>query len=608
MNLRGLFETGGGRGLLVAAAVLLAVLDALLCARAALGRTGSWSFPIDDAYIYANYARALAAGQPFQYNPGEISGGVTGPAWMILTAAVQPLTALLGPAPAALAPAAVQAGDPTLALTAGRLYATAYLLGVLGLAAAACAVAWLAWECLRVQPGPVPAVVALLAGAFLLTDHNIIWAAYSGLELPLALALVPLVPATILHRMRSAECGIRNGDGAHKPSVSSPAMQSVEHTTQKASPLRIPHSALRIAFYAIPFLLPWVRPELAVIGAVGAGGLAWGAGRGRVAWRTAAVYSAALLAGLGSMSALFLIATGRPLPSSFYAKVAPFRLAELPAALLEWVAAHAWQPFALAACAALGVLLLAWSAVGSRQPALRQGRSALRTPALLPALCALAYFAAMLVALRWFGQQDRYILPIHTLLLPPAVAPLALLADRLVGRVRPIRLVTGRRSWGLGAALVAIGLVAHLAATRQWAATDYALFVQNIEDAHVAPARWIATHTPAGAIVAAEPIGALRLFSERSTVDLVGLTTPAQLGHYGDWLATYRLLQARHAAILLYYPAWWPAHRPLPWVHERARFTIPDNRIAGDSVIAVYALDSAAQQRSPAGGMADASH
>nr|MDQ2807928.1 hypothetical protein [Chloroflexota bacterium] len=153
MNPRRLFTTRRGRrsGLIVA--LLLAALDGLLCARAAEGRTGSWSFPIDDAYIYANYVRALEAGQPFQYNPGEASGGVTGPAWMFLLAAVHPLTALLGPAPAALAPRSVQAADPALALTAGRLYLSAYLLGALGLAAAAAAVAWLAWECLRALPG-----------------------------------------------------------------------------------------------------------------------------------------------------------------------------------------------------------------------------------------------------------------------------------------------------------------------------------------------------------------------------------------------------------------------------------------------------------------------
>src|SRR5947207_12451548 len=104
----------GRRRLLVlaASALLLALLDGLLCARASLGRTGSWSFPIDDAYIYSNYVRAGEAGQPFAYNyataPDERSGGVTSAGWLLLLWAAHPLTALLGPAPAGLAPATVR--------------------------------------------------------------------------------------------------------------------------------------------------------------------------------------------------------------------------------------------------------------------------------------------------------------------------------------------------------------------------------------------------------------------------------------------------------------------------------------------------------------------
>ncbi|HMA37400.1 MAG TPA: hypothetical protein VKY74_23305, partial [Chloroflexia bacterium] len=101
---------------------------------------------------------------------------------------------------------------------------------------------------------------------------------------------------------------------------------------------------------------------------------------------------------------------------------------------------------------------------------------------------------------------------------------------------------------------------------------------------------WLAAQAPPGVVLAAEPIGAIRLFSGHPTVDIVGLTTPAQLGHYGDWPATRALLQARGAAYLLYYPRWWPGGRPLPWAREVQRFAVPDNRMAGDSTIAVYQL------------------
>ena len=139
-------------------------------------------------------------------------------------------------------------------------------------------------------------------------------------------------------------------------------------------------------------------------------------------------------------------------------------------------------------------------------------------------------------------------------------------------------------------ALAGLALLVHLLTLRVWAATDYSLFVQNIEDAHVAPALWLRAHTAPGTVIAAEPIGAVRLFSQRPTVDIVGLTTPAQLGHYGDWAATAALLRARGAAYLLYYPRAWPGGRPPPWAVEAQRFSVPDNRMAGDDPIAVYRL------------------
>ena len=61
-------------------------------------RTGSWSFPLDDAYIYSNYALNAAHGYFLQYNPGEPSGGVTSTGWFLLLWALYSLTAPLGQA------------------------------------------------------------------------------------------------------------------------------------------------------------------------------------------------------------------------------------------------------------------------------------------------------------------------------------------------------------------------------------------------------------------------------------------------------------------------------------------------------------------------------
>jgi hypothetical protein len=41
-------------------------------------------FPLDDSWIHQVYARSIAAGEPFQYNPGEAESGATSPLWAIL--------------------------------------------------------------------------------------------------------------------------------------------------------------------------------------------------------------------------------------------------------------------------------------------------------------------------------------------------------------------------------------------------------------------------------------------------------------------------------------------------------------------------------------------
>jgi hypothetical protein len=124
-----------------------------------------------------------------------------------------------------------------------------------------------------------------------------------------------------------------------------------------------------------------------------------------------------------------------------------------------------------------------------------------------------------------------------------------------------------------------------------WATRNYVVEVRNIRDAHILPALWIEGNTPPDSALASEPIGAVRLFSGRRTIDLVGLTTPATLGTYRDWPEAWPALEAAGATHLLYYPDWFDDGEPPAWAVEAQRFRIPDNRIAGSDVIAVYGLD-----------------
>lgn len=119
---------------------------------------GSPGLPLDDAWIHLHFARNLAEGAGFSYNPGTPVAGSTAPLW----------TLLLGAA----------------FVVAGASLATAKVLTVLVTVAAGGATAWAA----RVW-GATP-TLAVGAGVALLWTGALGWGALSGMEVGLASLLV----------------------------------------------------------------------------------------------------------------------------------------------------------------------------------------------------------------------------------------------------------------------------------------------------------------------------------------------------------------------------------------------------------------------------------
>jgi hypothetical protein len=119
---------------------------------------GAPGLPLDDAWIHLHFARNLAEGAGFSYNPGVPVAGSTAPLW----------TLLLG--------AAFAVGGPWLA--------TAKVLGVTTALAAGAATAWAAraW-------GATP-ILAAGGGLGLLWTGAMGWGALSGMEVGLASVLV----------------------------------------------------------------------------------------------------------------------------------------------------------------------------------------------------------------------------------------------------------------------------------------------------------------------------------------------------------------------------------------------------------------------------------
>jgi arabinofuranosyltransferase len=140
------------------AVVLAAALPLALFVVTERSIAGTSGFPLDDSWIHLHFARNLAEGAGFSYNPGRPVAGSTAPLWTLL-----------------LAGGSAVAGA---SITVAKVLGVACALGAALLTRRA-ALAWGA-----------PPTVALVAAVALLWTGPIAWGALSGMEVTLAAMLV----------------------------------------------------------------------------------------------------------------------------------------------------------------------------------------------------------------------------------------------------------------------------------------------------------------------------------------------------------------------------------------------------------------------------------
>ena len=117
-----------------------------------------WGFSLDDSWIYAVFARNIATGQGFAFNPGESVSGSTGPLYSLLLALAYRMT-----------------GEMVwTAKTMGVLF---HLVAVLQMYRAARHVDKRPW-------------FAALTATFVAVSAPLLWASVSGMEISLCLALI----------------------------------------------------------------------------------------------------------------------------------------------------------------------------------------------------------------------------------------------------------------------------------------------------------------------------------------------------------------------------------------------------------------------------------
>jgi hypothetical protein len=528
-----------------------AVLCSLAFLFANLRHTQSLSFPVDDGFIYSNYVLGASTGHPFEYNPGETSGGITGLGWLLVCTLaywlLAPFHALLG----GLAPPEVQLASLALAQQTGHLLLAAYIPAIICFAFTVVGVYRLA--ILTLPPSTrnprfrdFLAIVTALAVA---GDITLVWGALSGLEVPLSTVLSVWAVVFLL--------------------------------------LDYKRGVLRWSLLLVA-LLPWARPDLL---AISGAALLWlllralfaPGQQGRThALRNVALYALAIGLGVAAMCSIYFVGWGRPLPASFYAKVRSLRIGDtMFTAMRQLLLGGRDFPVIAGAIALIGGI------VGILLPPRssdKQERTDTFWNTLLVLMVAVVYLLAIMLTLSWFGQEERYTMPLH----PFGIVLLGVLVWRLLDLLPIDRLFAIPIVRQLALALVALVL---LATDYVWATRQYVVEVRNIRDAHITPSLWMRTNIPDGDLIASEPIGAIRLFSNHRTLDIVGLTSPVALGTYRDWPRAWDMLHSQAPAYFFYYPSLFPDGSPPAWTTEVQQFPVPDNRIAGADPIAVYKFD-----------------
>jgi len=486
-------ETGAStvsrRAILVPAALLVALtlVGTALFLRAQQTLTGNlWGVPLDDAYIHFRFAQNLASGHGFAFNPGGAVPASTSPLWVI---------ALTLPA-----------------LLSLPLWAVAKVYGVVALAVAAV----LAWR-LAVRLGLAPAA-ALVVGALTALDGRLLWAAPSGMEVTLFTAL-SLAAVLALPEREEADASV----GAAQARLPARRVLLLAALCGLATLAR-PEGYLLTAVLAVALLAHW-RDQAR----------SWT----RLLLAAAGLYLLLVL----PYVAFALLTTGRPLPTTFYAKASglgPHTLSTAMTYLVYYILLTISGNPALL-LAPLGAVAL------GRGRATRTGRGVLNTPVVTPvvtrratlnmilgatphvaprliALVSVSWPLALLLEQAIFSpvlyQFARYVMPLE-----PFLALWAVVGIERLTRRGAAGEAGGRRDRWRGA-LPPLALLALLALTlTRWEAY-YAASVRDIDDMHVALGGWVRTHVPAGAPLALNDIGAIGYLSGRPVVDIEGLVTP----------------------------------------------------------------------------------
>ncbi|MFQ3566536.1 MAG: hypothetical protein SNJ59_06020 [Aggregatilineales bacterium] len=417
---------------------------------------GAPVMPLDDAYIHFQYARQLAAGQPFVYNPGlpPTSGGTSFLYPFMLGAGV-----LIGFHDLALGLWALIVGALALAVSIG-------LIAHIGLAFGADS--WLA---------------VLIALAFGL-NGAVGWHFMSGMETGLVIVFtLGLVFGLVRDRQRltlvmAALLALTRPEGAVFALL---AVFLVAHRRRRF--LRPSTQSVTLLRAWLPLTLPLaaiaIQPLInrLVTGSSVASGNAAKSVFGMVPFDLGVI--------IGRIFENFVAMWAGLLDLRLNAEIVYLGAPAVVLAVIGYVAllaAHRWRAIALSVLAGFLVLTAAISTLDTA-----------------------------------FWHFRRYQMPLYALMFVLAVAGAAALAR---GRLAVV------------SALLVAALLLLSAGTAVQFAGRYALNVGYVLAQPLAMARWLAANAPLESLVAVHDVGMMRFAGERTTLDIVGLTTPGAADYW----------------------------------------------------------------------------
>jgi hypothetical protein len=244
---------------------------------------------------------------------------------------------------------------------------------------------------------------------------------------------------------------------------------------------------------------------------------------------------------IGVQPAVNLLVTGSPVATGNAAKslfgIIPYDLGVIVGRILDNFV-RMWREFLTGYLYVFALALIGWFAL------LRDKR--FRLTAAMLALWLLAGTAAISTLDTAFWHFKRYQMPLIALFFPLAGWGWAFVYARFrrgLRRIQPSRLYVPLAIFGV---LIAISITSILRNSLLFISNE-ALNVGYVAAQPLQMARWIAANTPPDARIAVHDVGMMRYMGERTTLDIVGLTTPGAAAYWrngpgsvGEWIERMR--------------------------------------------------------------------